>query len=331
MPFGEYFDDPSPPLIQSDLLGSVEKGYSREQSPIEGEGMGTSASAGPTVVTLDDQAPAGMSSRIPEADMGVEDEVEAELEVSRVSAVTSSITRKRGRPSLSGSATPAKLTTLKTPRSTKSVATVKSAGRSTGRKRTAAAIEAEPETTPEPKAESESEPEAEPARKRGRPARTVGAAASARLAAKAAKKPTRGRPKSSTVSIVARSSSADPQNAHCCNSLPRNQQKLDCPGKTPLTARFPRASTKSRPLSTRWLTPIPWSTTTVSSGRATQTATTHGSRKRTSSMPLSSCANLMLRRSPRRRMLPRKPVLRMTPKRKGMSRSGALRGSSPTL
>ncbi|GAB1310195.1 hypothetical protein MFIFM68171_00405 [Madurella fahalii] len=208
MPYGgDLFSlerDISPPLVQSDLLGSVEVDYSREPSP-------RGAGSGPTVVTLDDQAPAPIPSDLPEADMSLENKGEVDSPMSAPST-----TRERGRPSLSASATsttPARSAAARTPRSVKGAATVESAGRSTGRKRKAAALESEQEPEPElglepePEPESEQEPESEsepepaPApKKRGRPPRIAGAAASARLAAKAAKKPTRGRPKLSTQS-----------------------------------------------------------------------------------------------------------------------------------
>lgn len=126
-----------------------------------------------------------------------------------------SATRKRGRPSLSASitpTTPAGSAAARTPRSANSPAIVRSTGRSTGRKRKAAALESaqEPasgsglETEPEPESESGTEPEPTPVpKRRGRPPRTAGTAASARLAAKAAKKTTCGRPELSAVSIGA--------------------------------------------------------------------------------------------------------------------------------
>jgi hypothetical protein len=117
--------------------------------------------------------------------------------------------KKRGRPSLSGSATPAKSVASRTPRSTKSAATPKSVSRSVGRRK-AAEPEPEQEELEEEEGEEQGEEEEEeegeedientPAPKRGRPARSAGTSASARLAAKAAKKPARGRPKATTVS-----------------------------------------------------------------------------------------------------------------------------------
>ena len=172
--------------------------HSSVEPSIAGEDKAEGANL--TVVTLDGRAdlngetPAG----IPEADMGLDLEAEAELP-----APTSTL-KKRGRPSLSASVTPAKSVASRTPRSTKSAAAPRSAGRSTG-KRKAAEAEAEPESEPqsenEPEPVPEPVPEPTPARKRGRPARSAGSAPSARLVAKAAKKPARGRPKS-TVSIT---------------------------------------------------------------------------------------------------------------------------------
>ncbi|KAK4181288.1 hypothetical protein QBC36DRAFT_285800 [Triangularia setosa] len=83
-----------------------------------------------------------------------------------------------------------------TPKSATSSVAPKSAGRSTGRKRKAEEIE--PEENAKESEKSEPEAEVTPAAKRGgtgRPARTAGKATSAQLSLKAAKKPTRGRPK----------------------------------------------------------------------------------------------------------------------------------------
>lgn len=162
---------------------------------------------GPTVITVEDRVEANIqeSAGIPEANMDLQAEDGAEARSSP--SPPSSTTKKRGRPSLSASVTPAKSAASRTPRSNKSAATPRSAGRSTGKRKAAEAeSKAEPKSEPEPGAERESEDEAEatPApTRRGRPARTAGAAASARLAAKAARKPTRGRPKSTTVSAAA--------------------------------------------------------------------------------------------------------------------------------
>ncbi len=124
-----------------------------------------------------------------------------QLEADAAESAPSSSLKKRGRQSLSVSATPAKSVASKTPRKTpqsvKSAAAPKSAGRSTGKRK---AVELEPE---------ENEPEGTPVAKRGRPgrpAKAAGASTSARLAAKAANKPTRGRPKATDVSPVARTS-----------------------------------------------------------------------------------------------------------------------------
>ncbi|KAG7293262.1 hypothetical protein NEMBOFW57_003308 [Staphylotrichum longicolle] len=185
MPFGEPFysdGDMSPPLIQSDLLDSVEP-----ESPKD-----SGADVGPTVVTLDDRA--GLINEqpgIPEADMDIQNDIAANF----LDSAPSSTLKKRGRPSLSGSATPARSAVAKTPRSSKSTATPKSAARSTGKRK---AAEPEPEEPEEPEGHESEENEHEdtPAAKRRRPGRAAGASASARLAAKAANKPTRGRPKS---------------------------------------------------------------------------------------------------------------------------------------
>jgi hypothetical protein len=132
-------------------------------------------------------------------------EADVEEHSPAVSAPSSTL-KKRGRPSLSASATPAKSVASRTPRSAKGAATPKSVSRSAGKRKAA-----EPESKQEEEEEDEEEDEEEeeegeeviettPAPKRGRPARSAGASASARLAAKAAKKPARGRPRSTAVS-----------------------------------------------------------------------------------------------------------------------------------
>lgn len=214
MPFvDDYMEDAPLQLIQSDLQESVEASYSRESSIA----LGFAGGAGPTVVNLHEEEDLiineqfNMPPALLEADMGLgaglfDDEL------------APSSSKKRYRPLRSStgtfSETPAKSTpAAKTPRSTKSVgkssatpksaknsAGPKSASRSTGRKRKAEEIEDEAEET---SPEAEAEVEATPAAKRGRagrPARTAGKAASARLSLKAAKKPTRGRPKGPAVS-----------------------------------------------------------------------------------------------------------------------------------
>ncbi|KAK0669318.1 hypothetical protein QBC41DRAFT_364796 [Cercophora samala] len=215
MPFvDDYMEDPPLQLIQSDLQESVEASYSRESSVA----LDFSGGAGPTVVNLHEEEELiineqfNMPPALPEADMGMD------AALFNDEPVPSSV-KKRGRPSRSSTAasseTPAKSTpAAKTPRSTKSVgkstatpksaknsAGPKSASRSTGRKRKAEEIE--PEAEEESEEKSEAEVEATPATKRGRagrPARTAGKAASARLSLKAANKPTRGRPKGSATS-----------------------------------------------------------------------------------------------------------------------------------
>ncbi|KAL2261443.1 hypothetical protein VTK26DRAFT_4160 [Humicola hyalothermophila] len=177
MPFGEDFflADEDIPLIKSDLLGSVEPSSAGERGELEAGGL--------TVVTVDDRVEAAQlngdeDAGIPKAD--IDSDVAAE-----VASVPSS-TKQRGRSSRSSSATPSRSVAAKTPRSAKSTGAPKSAGPSTGKRKVA-------EPQPEPEAESEDEPEPTPARKRGRFGK---AAPSARLAAKAAKKPARGRSKS---------------------------------------------------------------------------------------------------------------------------------------
>ncbi|KAK4647746.1 uncharacterized protein QC761_104010 [Podospora bellae-mahoneyi] len=205
MPFVDnYMEDAPLQLIQSDLQESVEASYSRQSSVA----LDFAGGAGPTVVNLHEEEDLiineqfNMPPALPEADMGLgaslfDDEL------------APSSSKKRGRPLRSStgtsSETPAKSTpAAKTPRSTRSVgkssatpksarnsAGPKSASRSTGRKRKAEEIE---ETSPEAEAEVEATPAAKRGRA-GRPARTAGKAASARLSLEAAKKPIRGRPK----------------------------------------------------------------------------------------------------------------------------------------
>ena len=126
-------------------------------------------------------------------------DIQDQLEADSAESDPPTSLKNRGRPSLSASVTPAKSAASKTPRKTphsaKSSAAPKSAGRSTG-KRKAAESELE-----------DDEPEGTPVAKRGRPGRppkAAGAPASARLAAKAANKPTRGRPKATGVRAVAK-------------------------------------------------------------------------------------------------------------------------------
>ncbi|KAK3987054.1 hypothetical protein QBC44DRAFT_129790 [Cladorrhinum sp. PSN332] len=217
-------------MIQSDLQDSVEAGYSsdRELNNIGPTTTVTTTISGVSVFNLgadefggDDEDVAAVPPPAPEADMGLGFDDEEP-----VPEVFSSSAKKRGRPSRSASGTPAKSvpTTSKTPRSAKSTTTPKSAKSasapksaraSAGRKRKAEEIAAseEPEEAEEEESEEESEEEeteeaeeAEPTpaakrgRTSGRPSRTAGVAASARLVAKAANKPKRGRPKSTDTS-----------------------------------------------------------------------------------------------------------------------------------
>ncbi|KAK3341275.1 hypothetical protein B0T25DRAFT_557881 [Lasiosphaeria hispida] len=105
-------------------------------------------------------------------------------ELSSPAPAPAPVAKKRGRPPRSASRTPANVAVAKTPRSTKSTA---AAPKSTGRKRKAES------------AEPESEAEQNRA-KRGRPVRTTGVVASAKLAVWAAKAATRG--KSTTTAKV---------------------------------------------------------------------------------------------------------------------------------
>jgi hypothetical protein len=116
-----------------------------------------------------------------------------------------SVPRKRGRPSRSASGTPAaSAKPARTPKSVKAQTTKATpAAATSGRKRKAPTPNPENDDGEEEQEDDADEEEARPApAKRGRPARTTAAVASARLAAKAANKPTRGRPKGSGVSAV---------------------------------------------------------------------------------------------------------------------------------
>ena len=150
------------------------RGYAGEASNDSG--------AGPSVVAI-------------EEDDQLDNEAEAHTDVgAEEQTMPTPALKKRGRPSVSRSQTPAKPPAAKTPRSTKKVATPKSS-----RKRKAP--EPEPEQLGEEE-EGDEEPETaeEPEKKRGRPARAAAVVTSTRLAAS---KPTRGRPKSTAaVSIV---------------------------------------------------------------------------------------------------------------------------------
>ncbi|KAK4681052.1 hypothetical protein QC764_104010 [Podospora pseudoanserina] len=233
MPFvDDYMEDAPLQLIQSDLQESVEASYSRESSIA----LDFAGGAGPTVVNLHEEEDLiineqfNMPPALPEADMGLG----AGLFDDKLAPSSS---KKRGRPLRSStgtsSETPAKSTpAAKTPRSTKSVgkssatpksaknsAGPKSASRSTGRKRKAEEIETEAEET---SPEAEVEVEATPAAKRGRagrPARTAGKAASARLSLKAAKKPTRGRPKGPTATAKPKNKGGRPKKDTSVNGV----------------------------------------------------------------------------------------------------------------
>ncbi|KAL2165380.1 hypothetical protein VTH06DRAFT_678 [Thermothelomyces fergusii] len=166
MPFGEDLfpdGDMDPPLIQSDLVNSLEAEMDRD--------YGEAQSAGPTIVTLADRAAADEEpARAPESSSNQQVQAEEQVEAaSHEPAGPSPATQKRGRPSILASEVPA------------------CARASSGKRKTA---EVEPKET---------EPAATPVRKRGRPARSARVSASARLAAAAAaNKRARGRPRSST-------------------------------------------------------------------------------------------------------------------------------------
>ncbi|KAM7194278.1 hypothetical protein V8F20_008025 [Naviculisporaceae sp. PSN 640] len=165
-------------LVQSDLLNTVES--PRESAPRSAVKPTNDLAVGASVVAIEDE---GVNSSDDDADIAA--------------TMPPSAAKKRGRPSLSRSETPAKPSVAKTPRSTKTPHSAKTAPtpKSTGRKRKAPEPEPEQE---EEEAEEGSTEAAEPAKKRGRPsARAAAVATSARLAAKAANKPARGRPKGS--------------------------------------------------------------------------------------------------------------------------------------
>lgn len=187
-----------------------------------------------TVVSMDERAELNGEGLVgvPEAEMDIDLEADVAL------AAPTSTLKKRGRPSLSSAATPGKSIASKTPRSSKSAAAPKSAGRSTGKRRA---------TEPELESEAESEAEATPVRKRGRPARSTAAVPSARRAAMAAKKPTRGRPKSTTVSTF--SSIKVSQSLNMQHSLRKRLSSASpvAPRRSPRLTR-PRMNSKSRRL-----------------------------------------------------------------------------------
>jgi len=158
--------------------------------------------AGPTVVALDDE---------PGSDNG-EDMSAPVAPVADMGDFTSSpgpAPKKRGRPSRSASGTPAVAASK-----AKKPAKVATPARVSSRKRKAAEVEPEEEGTEDVQSKDEdiqaSEPEKAPTN-RGRPARTTGVVASARLAAKAANKRTRVRRKSNpTVRVLGYSCSPFP-------------------------------------------------------------------------------------------------------------------------
>lgn len=235
-----------------------------------------SPGAGPTVVGLDDDMDANPLA--PFADMGPVDDDEKLFNSPPVTAQ-----KKRGRPSLgsrSASDTPTRTTVAKTPKTGKSTAKTPKSGKSmvaskgSDRKRKAAELEEEGENNVDEPA----------AKKGGRPVRTTGVAASARLAARAAKKPTRGRPKSTEVRIPS---------CHFKSHVPDAQDRIPPPPRAsvvlpkrspPPTTVCPRTSGRSRPLWSRASTPTAWSTCTLSSGRDSRRPRTLGSRERTSTM-----------------------------------------------
>ncbi|KAL2270991.1 hypothetical protein VTJ83DRAFT_362 [Remersonia thermophila] len=161
MPFAEDFlAEGDLPLIQSDLLYSVEEDHGDDDYQIAEDQQGLS------VVVLGDQ----IQSDIPEADMDLQAEIEADIKSAEAAAAaaaatptaTASSAKKRGRPSL-GNASEAR---AKTPASAKSI------GRGSARRKSLAA-----------EGEEDKEAGDTPVRKRGRPARSAAIVTGERIAA----------------------------------------------------------------------------------------------------------------------------------------------------
>jgi len=200
----------------------------------------SSPGAGPTAVGLDnDSNDMDVNPSAPVADIDIVDDED-------VSASPPATTqKKRGRPSLasrSASDTPTRATVAKTPKSGKSTAKTPQSGKSTvaskasDRKRRAADLEED----------EESHVEEPVAKKRGRPVRTTGAVASARLAAIAAKKPTRGRPKSTEVRVMLCPSKSHIPDAQ--DRIPLQSANEALPRRLPPMTMCPRMNGRSRPL-----------------------------------------------------------------------------------
>ncbi|KAK1830380.1 hypothetical protein QBC39DRAFT_354300 [Podospora conica] len=207
-------------LIQSDLNQDyVEPDPSVEQPAAFSPG------GGPTVVGFDNDAgdmDVNYAAPFPDMDVG-DDEQETE-------SPPATAQKKRGRPSLgsrsAASDTPARTTVAKTPKTGKSTVKTPKSGKSTvaskasDRKRKAVEVEEEEE-------EEDVEAEAPPAKKRGRPARTTGIEASARLAAIAAKKPTRGRPKAAATTATKGKRGPAKKAAAADNGVPADEWEVE--------------------------------------------------------------------------------------------------------
>jgi len=177
------------------------------------EAMATSAGAGPTVVALEsgpeegdpfasdkDNEPAGAAVTGPKA---------------------------RGRPSRSASGTPV-VSAKKATRTPKSAKATKAVATTSGRKRKAPTPEVEAEDDNESE-EAEEDANPTPA-KRGRPARAATTVASARLAAKAANKPKRGRPKgtgAATEAVAAKKPASRGRKANGTTETPAEEYEVE--------------------------------------------------------------------------------------------------------
>jgi hypothetical protein len=226
-----------------------------EPEPAVAQPAASPPNAGPSVVGLDnDSNDIDVNPSTPVADIDIVDD-EDEFASPPVTAQ-----KKRGRPSFgssSASDTPARTTVAKTPKSGNSTTKTPKSGKSTvaskpsERKRKAADLEEDDENNVE-----------EPAAKnRGRPVRTTGAVASARLAARAAKKPTRGRPKSTEVRILPCHSKCHVPDAQ--DRLPPQRASVALPRRLPPMTVCPRTSGRLRPLWSPASTQTAWSTCTL--------------------------------------------------------------------
>ncbi|KAK4451724.1 CHRromatin Organization modifier domain-containing protein [Podospora aff. communis PSN243] len=196
--------------VISDVLGSPEPEDNIQQEDPE--------ELVPTVVAIDDDAELAPTAPVADMSLGPEPASSA-----------FSAPKKRGRPSRSASGTPAaSAKTARTPKSVKAQSTKATpAAATSGRKRKAPTPEPENEEDEEEKEDDEEEAKPAPA-KRGRPARTTAAVASARLAAKDANKPRRGRPKGSGASsTTAKKSSGRGRKAASNGETPAGEYEVE--------------------------------------------------------------------------------------------------------